>query len=434
MFIINENSRNLIYRTFHQVKLSFMRQILPFLIVTLFSGFLANSQTDKFAYAITDVNKEGANWSYLRKIDLKTGSFSEVVLNGTDASTLPYSHSTKKQLGEPFKDARFGTLANAAFGTGVAAIAFDKKNNRLFYTPMFIDQLRYIDLKTMKVYFVTDAPLTGTPTKSGDQSNIITRMTIAADGNGYALTNDAKHLLQFTTGKKITVTDLGSVVDDPGNKTVSIHNSCNSFGGDMIADDDGNLYLFSNRTNVFKINMQTKVATHLGNVAGLPTTYTINGAAVDNNGQVLISSAVDNSHIFTVDMKSLAATASGSTGNWKTADLATSNVLNTRKPAPFVRILKKIEAEDDGRIQIYPNPVTTNQFTVQFDLPEGNYTVQVTDILGRVVSNTKTNIKGAGQTESFKLPALTGKGVYLVKILDQNSKTILNKKILVQEN
>ncbi len=55
----------------------------------------------------------------------------------------------------------------------------------------------------------------------------------------------------------------------------------------MIADDEGNLFLFSNRTNVFKINIETKVATHLGAVSGLPATYTINGAAVDHNNQIL---------------------------------------------------------------------------------------------------------------------------------------------------
>lgn len=408
-----------------------MRKILPFLVLSLSASLFAISQADRFAFAITDINKEGANWSFLRKIDLKTGAFSDVILNGTDASPLAYNAATKKQLTEPLKDAQYGITANAAFGTGVAAIALDKKNNRLYYTPMFIDQLRYIDLKTMQVYF-TDFGFTGIKTKAADQSNIITRMAIGDDGNGYALTNDGNHLLQFTTGKNITVTDLGAVVDDPSNKTVSVHNSCNSYGGDMIADDDGNLYLFSNRTNVFKISLETKVATHLGPVSGLPATYTINGAAVDNSNQVLISSAVDNSNIYTVDMKSLAATPVKSAGAWRVSDLATSNLLATRKPAPFVRLLKTIELNDDGRIQVYPNPVTDNHFTVQFNLTEGNYTVQVKDVLGRLVSQTKTNIKGEGQTENFHLSSLSGRGVYLVKIIDQNNKTVLTKKILVQ--
>jgi len=409
-----------------------MRKILPVLFVSFFSSFFASSQTDRFAYAITDVNKEGANWSFLRKIDLKTGAFSEVLLNGNDAASLAYDDATKKQISEPLKDARFGNIANAAFGTGVAAIAFDKRNNRLYYTPMFIDQLRYIDLKTMKVYFITTSEFTGIKTKATDQSNIVTRMAIGMDGNGYALTNDGNHLLQFTTGKKIVVSDLGALVDDPENKTASVHNSCNSFGGDMIADDDGNLFLFSNRTNVFKINIGTKVATHLGTVSGLPATYTINGSAVDNQNQVLISSAVDNSNIYTVDIKTLAATPVQSAGAWRTADLATSNLLATRRPFPFVRLLKAIEETDDGRIQLFPNPVTNNRFTVQFNLAEGNYTVQIKDVLGRQVSRIKTNIKGEGQTETFQLPSLAGKGVYLVKITDHNNKTVFTRKILVQ--
>jgi Secretion system C-terminal sorting domain len=409
-----------------------MRKILPFVLVSIFSAFFANSQADRFAYAITDVNKEGANWSFLRKIDLKTGVFSEVVLNGSDATSFAYDAVTKKQLSAPLKDDRLGEIANAAFGTGVAALALDKRNNRLYYTPMFIDQLRYIDLKTMKVYFVSGFAFTGIRTKATDQSNIVTRMAIGDDGNGYALTNDGNHLLRFTTGKKITVADLGALVDNPANTTVSVHNSCNSYGGDMVADDDGNLFLFSNRMNVFKVNIETKVATHLGAVSGLPATYTINGSAVDDNNQILISSAVDNSSIYTVDIKTLAATPVKATGGWRTADLATSNLLATRKPFPFARLLNAIEETEDGRIQLFPNPVTNNQFTVQFNLAEGNYTVQIKDVLGRQVARTKTSIKGQGQTETFQLQALSGKGVYLVKITDQNNKTVFTRKILVQ--
>ena len=77
-------------------------------------------------------------------------------------------------------------------------------------------------------------------------------MVIASDGYGYAMTNDATQLIRFSTGKKPAITDLGTIVDDPANKAISIHNSCSSFGGDMIADDNGNLYVFSARNNIFK--------------------------------------------------------------------------------------------------------------------------------------------------------------------------------------
>jgi len=411
-----------------------MKKIIPhfsILLCFIFLTILAISQADRFAYAITDINKDGSNWSFLRKLDLQTGNFSEVILNGTDVARLAYDETSKKQMTEPFQDTRLGKTANAAFATGVAAIAYDRKSQRIYYTPMFINQLRYIDLKTMNVYFVPTPDIASLKTKSSDQSNIITRMAIAADGNGYALTNDGNHLLRFTTGKKITITDMGAVTDNHENKVVSVHNSCSSFGGDMIADDDGNLFVFTNLKNVFKVNIETKVATHLGVVSGLPPIFTINGTAVDNENQILVTSAIDNSNIFLVDSKTWIATPAKSIGGWRTADLANSNLLATRKQSPIVRLLKNIEAKDDGRIQLFPNPVTNNQFTIQFNLSEGTYFVQVKDVLGRQVTQTMAYVTGKGQTKTLNLPAAASKGFYLVKVVDQNNMTVYSRKILV---
>ena len=76
-----------------------MRRSLLFIgIFLLFSLFTIAQKADRFAYAITDVNKEGANWSFLRKIDLKTGNFGEVILNGTDATQLAYDDQTKNKV------------------------------------------------------------------------------------------------------------------------------------------------------------------------------------------------------------------------------------------------------------------------------------------------------------------------------------------------
>ena len=415
------------------IKLLFMRKnILPrcFLLFT-FPVLVSHSQSDRFGYAVTDVNKEGANWSFLRKIDLTNGTFSDVILDGNDAKALAFDDATKKQLTEPLKDARFGNLANAAFGTGVAAIALDKKNSRLYFTPMFVYQLRYIDLKTMRVYFVNTPQNDALGKKSSDQSNVITRMAIGDDGYGYALTNDGNHLLRFTTGKKVSITDLGVIVDDPANKLVSVHNSCTSFGGDMIADDDGNLFLISNKTNVFKINIETKVATHLGTVSGLPTPYTINGAAVDDNNQILVSSAINHNNMYTIDSKTWAAVPTKAAGGWRTSDLATSNLLSTRKVQPPIDLLKSISEKDDGRVQLYPNPVVNDQFSIQFNLPAGNYTTQIKDLTGRQVFQTTINVLGKGQVKTLNMPSASSKGFYLVKVIDQNNKTVYLKKVLV---
>jgi hypothetical protein len=417
-----------------------MRKNLPFVSLLLGTILLTNllQAQDRFAYAVTDVQKEGANWSFLRKLNLQTGEYSPVLLNGNDASLLAYDASTRKQFAAPQKDARYAVNINAAFATGVAAMAYDKKNNRIYYTPMFIDQLRYIDLKSMKVFYITDQAFTGIIQKSSDQGNVVTRMAIASDGNGYAMTNDGTHFIQFTTGKKIKITDLGTLVDDPANKGISVHNSCSSFGGDMIADDNGNLYAFSARNYVFKINIESRVATHIGIISGLPANFTVNGAAVNDNNQVIVGSAIEVGSYFTVDPKTWAATAYKIAGTiWHSSDLANSNLLvsGNRPKGAGSELLPQLYSGNSGdiRIQVYPNPVTNNKFIIQFNqLEAGNYTLQLTDVTGRQVMQRIVNISGDNQMQDINLNSSYTKGVYLLKVTDHNSKSVFNTKIVVQ--
>lgn len=414
------------------------------LTVSLLSGaillttLISAQQADRFAYAVTDVPEQNANWNFLRKLNLQTGEYSSILFSGNDVSLMAYDAATKKQMTAPLNDARYGNLVNAAFGTGVAAVAFDKKNNRLYYTPMFIDQLRYIDLKSLKVFYVTDKAFTGKPQKSSDQGNIVTRMVIASDGNGYAMTNDGMQFIQFSTGKKLQIADMGSIVDDQANKAVSIHNSCSSFGGDMVADDDGNLYVFSARNNVFKVNIESRVATHLGAVSGLPNGFTINGAAVNENNKVIVGSAMESASLFVVDTKTWATTALKMTGaNWHSSDLANGNLLvsgNKPKATNADLIFRSIpENIGDNKISIYPNPVTNNQFTIEFnDLTAGSYTVQVTDVTGRQLMQQAINISGDKQLQTIKLTPSASKGVYMVKVTNAGNKAVFSTKIVVQ--
>jgi len=410
------------------------------LCVSLISGAILFSiclqaQTDRFAYAITDVQDKNSQWNYLRKLDLQTGEYSNVLLEGHNTSFLAYSATTRKQFTEPVLDARYGNLGNAAFGTGVAAMAYDRRNNRLYYTPMFVDQLRYIDLRTMKVFYVNDVPFTNMPVKNSDQGNIVTRMVIASDGNGYALTNDGMHLIRFSTGKKLQIENLGRLVDDPANKTVSVHNSCSSFGGDMIADDNGNLYVISARNHVFRVNLESKVATHLGKITGLPENFTINGAAVNEQNRIVVASAIEAQSYFTVDPSSWVAKAFNIVGKvWHSSDLANSNLLATNKQtSPIELITSQQVIRGSNNIQLYPNPVTTNKFFMQFSqLPEGSYTIRLTDVMGRQVLQQEVIITSESQVQPIHLERAAAKGVYLVKVADQNSKNIFSTKLVVQ--
>jgi len=395
------------------------------------STFAAQAQTDRFAYAITDATKEGYNWSMLRRIELGSGEYGPVLFNGTEASTTIYDATTKKALA-PVADERYGNLLNIPFTSGVAALAFDPTHERLYFTPMFIDQLRYIDLKTMKVHYVTDKAFTGLGNMHNDEGKCITRMVITPDGVGYAISNDGNTFLRFTTGKKTEITNLGALVDDPANKGTSIHNRCSSFGGDMIADDEGNLYVISARNLVFKVSPENKVATLLGSIQGLPATFTTNGAVVNEQGNLVVCSAVDGSGNFVVNPKDWSAVQLAK-GTFHSSDLANSNYLRTRKNPLTIETLTGVKPSLADNIRVFPNPVTNNLFTMQFTkVPSGDYTLQLTDVNGKTIERRRVSVTMDNQVQQVSLPAANSKGFYLIRLLNNGGKGVYEQKILVQ--
>lgn len=415
-----------------------MRKFLLFtslLMGTVLLTTRTQAQNDRFAFAVTDLEKTGSSWNVLRKLDLKSGEFSNVLLNGTDIN-LPLFDATTKNSFKAVPDAKYGNLMAAPFNTGVAAMAYDKKNNRLYYTPMFIDQLRYIDLKTMKLYYVTDQSFNNAGNMNSDEGKMITRMVIAPDGNGYAISNDGYTFIKFTTGKKLQITQLGSLVDDPSNGSITIHNRCSCWGGDLIADDEGGLFILTNRNSVFKLNTETKVAKLLGYIKGLPQDFTTNGAVVTPEGKILVSSALNGNAYFLVEPKNWSATEYKATGGiFRSSDLANSNFLQTRPrlTSPDFISRKIPENPVPEKISIYPNPVSNYQFTIQFGkIVPGNYNMELTDVMGRLVIQRGINIVAEDQVETISIKSTTARGIYLVKLTDANKKAIHAQKIVVQ--
>ncbi|MEN9548608.1 MAG: hypothetical protein RIR12_1199 [Bacteroidota bacterium] len=411
--------------------------LFTFLAVYALAPFFISAQsTDNHAYAITDAG-HGSSWTFLRKLNLETGVFSEILLDGNEAKQAAYS-ATNKKLITHYPQARgMGFNEQPAFSGGVAAMAYDKKNNRLYYTPMFIDQLRYIDLKTMNVFYVDDIVFSGKSQKSPDQGNIVTRMVIADDGYGYAITNDGTQLLRFTTERKITVQDLGTLIDAPENKDVSIHNSCSSYGGDVIADDNGGLYILSARNHLFKVDINTKIATHLGVINGLPASFTINGAVVAADNKIVVSTAQQAASYFVIDLKSMQAASYTLQGAvWQCADMANGNVYATGKKAtPSIQEMSrgKLNNTDNGMVSVYPNPVTDNRFTMHFSaLKAGIYVVQLTDAMGKVVLQQNIVVSGDNSTEQINISPGAAKGIYLVKVLNSAKLIAYSTKIIVQ--
>jgi len=288
----------------------------------------------------------------------------------------------------------------------------------------------------MKVFYVTDQPFTKLGSMHNDEGKVITRMVINPDGTGYAVSNDANTFIRFTTGKKLEITQLGSLVDDPSNGGVSIHNRCSSWGGDMIADDEGKLYILSARNSVYKIDVETKAAKLLGYIKGLPQDFTTNGAVVTTEGKVLVSSAVNGNAYFLVDPKDWSATQYESkAGIFKSSDLANSNYLQTRPKNTTQSEIVTRKVQDNigaGKIQIYPNPAN-NQFTLQFGkIPTGNYNVEMTNVTGQIVIQRGVNIQSEDQVEVINIKSSMARGVYLVKVSGSNNVSVFSQKLVVQ--
>jgi len=397
-----------------------MKKVFLLSLVSI-SLISANAQSKK-AYAITGDTKGSYSWVSVKEIDLSTGEVVRTVFEPNAATAVTYKGVNGQVL------ANRGT-AELPTNSGVAAAAFDDKHNRLYFTNMRGNELRYFDLNSNEVVVVIN---NNTAFNTGDKSpedHVITRMTIGNDGFGYALTNDGKSLIRFSTDDKNTVTNLGSLRDGSKNGNISIHNQCSSWGGDMIGDSYGNLYVFSMRGHIFRVNPNTLVADHVGSVSGLPAEFTINGAAVDANGDVVVSSAILTNSYYKVNMGTFKATeAPKATDNvWNASDLASSNLAYRGGPAQTI-------ASDirSNNISIYPNPVVVNYFNMAFDkVTPGKYTIELTDANGKRVLNQVTEIKGV-QNQKISMPRSSAAGMYLVRVVDAEGKTVYTDKIVVQ--
>ncbi|MDZ4795057.1 MAG: T9SS type A sorting domain-containing protein [Bacteroidota bacterium] len=392
-----------------------MKYMLHFtigIVLILLTNIASNAQSPHMGYAVTDSQRLGFKWNFLRTIDLRSGEFGNAIirlLNGSD--TLPVNN-----------------LPN-----GIAAIAHDRKNKRVYFTPMLIDRLSYVDLRTLSIHTVSNN-FTGLMPKNPNQSNVITRMVIGDDDNGYALTNDGKALYRFSVGNNPAITSLGPLQDAVGN-LVSVHESCSSYGGDIIADNDGHLYLLTIRNHLFRIKLQTRVANYLGTVSGLPVNFTSNGVAVNQQGNKLILvSSVDATGVYSVSIQSLEAERLTAGNTWHTADLGGSNLLKSKKDDQhkFPEMIVSSENEQQTNIQLFPNPVTSNLFQVQFlNIQSASFTIKVFDTRGEVIVSRQVNA-GKNNIVSITLPAITAKGIYMVQINDKSGQVYFRKKIVVQ--
>jgi hypothetical protein len=384
------------------------------------------------AYAITSSEKGNFNWTDVKQIDFATGNVTRSVFEAKQTNFTVFSARTGKEI-KTFVQNGVNTSVNTPVASLAAACAYDQRHNRLYYAPLFMNQLRYIDLdeKEPKIYYFDNESFTPA-TDLNNEANHITRMVIAADGDGYALSNDANHLMRFTTGRKAVITDLGALKDDENNGERSIHSKATSWGGDMIADAAGNLYVISAFRQVYKVNIQTKVATWLTEIKGLPTTFTTNGAVVDNEGFLIVSSANTAEGYYKVDMRTWQGTRIDIQGTvFNASDLANGN-LAFSSDVPSVPLINRAVIRNE-KFALYPNPIAGSQVYVSFNVKEtGRYTIQMLDLTGKVISEKIAVINNGAQVIPMNVRAGLAKGPYMVKVLSNSKKAIFTDKLIVE--
>src|SRR6185312_2822129 len=412
-----------------------------FLLSFIFIAFCINGFSQNLAFAITGQSAGNLNWTDIRSIDMASGDVKSVLFENGKTKYVFEDAETKREIYEISLPSSIKNIPRVS-GQEInlnnpsptflmsAAIAYDKKHGKLFFASMHTGRLVWLDMRAdqgVPLFYTIETPLI----KNGnvnDEGLNITRMTIGANGNGYALTNDANHLITFTTGQKITINDLGNLVDAESNKGISIHNPCSSWGGDVVADAFGKLYLFTANHLVFEIDVDSRIATYKGFVQNLPAAFSINGAAVDKDENIIVSSANTFDGFYKLAMKDLNAVKLPTQGKiFNASDLASSYLLNENEAKMQSGQLPEIDVIGNKFISIYPNPVSDGQIKISFDhYVAGEYKISLSDLQGRLIENKTVYIKYPGQLENLKLKTKPVRGLYLIKVTDAVNQKIFS--------
>lgn len=415
---------------------------IKFLLTTSFlaAALSGNAQQKNIGYAITGDGNKDFIWMNIRQVDLSTGEVVKTIFERSKTSfELTDVISKKTVTNLDSKNSNIFNSSDYPTSTFVAAAALDPRGNKLFFTPMKMGELRWLDLniknETPKFYTLKAEELKFA--NGNDEANNITRMVISSDGYGYAISNDGNNFVRFTTGKIPVVTNLGNLVDAEENKGISIHNKCTSWGGDMIADAFGKLYIVSANRNVFVVDVNTRIATYKGMITGLPNQYSTNGAAVSNDGDIIVTSANYFEGYYKVKLSDLSATKmEGSDVKYNAADLANGNFLLQKEADEAIKFETgntPVAVFTSSDAKVFPNPVTSNSFYVTLEGQKaGKYNVILTDVTGRAIQTQSAQVTKGKQTVRVNIMSRPVKGIYLVKVINEKNQTVITEKIVLE--
>lgn len=383
-----------------------------FPLFLLLIGANASAQQDFFAL----VGKDTPNivFNDFRAINGTNGASGETIFT-SDSSAKVFSQNRNSSVTEDKN-----TFSNAQ-AINIATLAYDPSSNNLVYMPMFSSNIYVLNAKTKEITLVENDIVRVT---SCDINSHITRMATGYDGNIYAINNSGTQFLQISKkGNQYVVNDLGIIKDDLDNAKNSFTALETGFGGDMIADAENNFYVFSASGNVFKISTKELKAKFVGKISGIPENYSVNGAAVNSQGKVVVASA-KGAVLYEVDLKNLQAKKLAGEQNLHIYDLASKYFANDRMTSGNAL----------ANLDIYPTRVDEHYINVNVNdkSVKGKLTMTVFDLSGKSIMKQNLSVRDGSLNQQVYLKNLVN-GAYLINITDESGKALLNKKILVTE-
>ncbi len=384
-----------------------------FPIVLLCIGAYSHAQHDIFA--LTGKTAPQIIFNDFRSLDVKSGASGETFLTA-DSNIKVLSQTLNTELAES------RASLHHAQAPSMAALAYDQSGNDLIFSPMYSSNIYVLDAKTRQITLVEN---TAIKTTTCDLGSHITRMTAGYDGNIYALSNSGSQLIRISkTSGKYAVTDLGSIRDVSADPSISLGITQTGFGGDMVADAHGDFYIFSASGNVFKLSSKNRTSEFIGKITGLPQNYSLNGAAVNAEGSVIVASAKAEG-FYEVNIDNLTAKPLNNGLNLHIYDLASRYFTHDSNA-------RVTTSEVYSGIDVYPTKVKSGPVFIRIsDKNVLGFTVDLYDSSGvRVLS------KGLQSGERLSEHALDvanlKSGLYIITISNETGKQLLSKKILIE--
>lgn len=371
-----------------------MKKVL-LMSTVVFLGSIVSAQD---ITAVTGLTKGKIEFNDFRKIDANNLNAAKVLLTKSDKISFESQESELTKI--------------CNCGRYIAAMT-ESTNGEIFYIPMNSKTLSIVN-PSAKTATVFDIPNSKMDIK--DQATYYARMTTTPDGYMYALNNIGSEFLKISSNG--TIQNLGSV-DELANFAKSSGVETSVYGGDMIADAFGNVYVLTASANVFKINPNNISTHYLGKIKGLPENFTVNAAAVEKDGRVLLGTSSLNHGFYSLDFSSLEAEFKADYSA-PVYDMSSPNFLKQDELDQIVNL--------DSNYSLYPTLVKNSELNIVSKSNDNAVLrISVWNLNNKQVYTNSVQVKSIGEFQ-VKLNGALQPGIYVLKAVNQNGQEVLNTK------